>query len=75
VVLDEFITQYPYRHALALVRQLQQTRRSDLKLIVMSATWIPLPWKKYLEYAAVFDIKGKVFPVEFRVHLGANYRM
>lgn len=65
VVLDEFHERNIHTDiALALVRKLQQTRRSDLKLIVMSATLDTAALETYLEDAAVFDIKGKVFPVE-----------
>ncbi|MGD2089225.1 MAG: ATP-dependent helicase HrpB [Candidatus Aminicenantes bacterium] len=65
VVLDEFHERNIHTDiALVLVRQLQQTRRWDLKLIVMSATLDTTALEKYLENAAVFDIKGKVFPVE-----------
>jgi len=65
VVLDEFHERNIHTDiALALVRQLQQTRRSDLKLVVMSATLDTSALETYLEDAAVFDIKGKVFPVE-----------
>ena len=65
VVLDEFHERNIHTDiALALVRQLQQTRRSDLKLVVMSATLDTSALEKYLEDAAVFDIKGRAFPVE-----------
>lgn len=65
VVLDEFHERNIHTDiALALVRKLQQTRRSDLILVVMSATLDTSALEKYLEDAAVFDIKGKVFPVE-----------
>jgi ATP-dependent helicase HrpB len=65
VVLDEFHERNIHTDiALALVRKLQQTRRSDLKLIVMSATLDTTALETYLEDAAVFDIKGKAFPVE-----------
>jgi ATP-dependent helicase HrpB len=65
VVLDEFHERNIHTDiALALVRKLQQTRRRDLKLIVMSATLDTAALETYLEDAAVFDIKGKVFPVE-----------
>jgi ATP-dependent helicase HrpB len=65
VVLDEFHERNIHTDiALALVRQLRQTRRSDLKLVVMSATLDTSALEKYLEDAAVFDIKGRAFPVE-----------
>ncbi len=65
VVLDEFHERNIHTDiALALVRQIQQTRRPDLKLVVMSATLDTSALEQYLEGAAVFDIKGRVFPVE-----------
>jgi len=65
VVLDEFHERNIHTDiALALVRQLQPTRRPDLKLVVMSATLDTSALEQYLEDAAVFDIKGRVFPVE-----------
>ena len=65
VVLDEFHERNIHTDiALALVRKLQQTRRSDLKLVVMSATLDTTALETYLEDAVVFDIEGKVFPVQ-----------
>jgi ATP-dependent helicase HrpB len=65
VVLDEFHERNIHTDiALTLVRKLQQTRRSDLKLAVMSATLDTTALETYLEDAVVFDIEGKVFPVE-----------
>lgn len=65
VVLDEFHERNIHTDiALVLVRKLQQTRRPDLKLVIMSATLDTTALETYLEDAAVFDIKGKVFPVE-----------
>jgi ATP-dependent helicase HrpB len=65
VVLDEFHERNIYTDiALALVRKLQQTRRLDLKLLVMSATLDTTALEKYLEDAAVFDVEGRAYPVE-----------
>ena len=65
VVLDEFHERNIHTDiALALVRKLQQTRRLDLKLVVMSATLDTTTLEKYLEDAAVFDVEGRAYPVE-----------
>ncbi|MCP4221638.1 MAG: ATP-dependent RNA helicase, partial [bacterium] len=65
VVLDEFHERNIHTDiALALVRRLQQTVRKDLKLVVMSATLDTGALEKYLADAAVFDVKGKIFPVD-----------
>ncbi len=65
VVLDEFHERNIHTDiALALTRRLQQTKRPDLKLIVMSATLDTASLEEYLEDAAVFDVEGRTFPVE-----------
>jgi ATP-dependent helicase HrpB len=61
-VLDEFHE----RHldgdlALALLRQLQQTRRPDLRIIVMSATLDTAPVARFLGDCAVLRSEGKLF--------------
>ena len=50
--------------ALALVKQLQQTRRPDLKLAVMSATLDAEPVADYLDDAPILISEGQSFPVE-----------
>ena len=59
--------------ALALVKQLQQTRRPDLKMLVMSATLDAEPVADYLADAAsssapapILISEGQSFPVEVR---------
>ncbi|MGC4117591.1 MAG: ATP-dependent helicase HrpB [Myxococcales bacterium] len=64
VVLDEFHE----RHldgdlCLALLRRLQQGRRPDLKVAVMSATLDPAPVAKYLGGVPTFDVEGRRFEV------------
>lgn len=49
--------------ALALAKELQRTRRPDLKLVVMSATLEAEPIAKYLEGAPVLVSQGQSFPV------------
>lgn len=53
--------------ALALARRLQETRRPDLKVIVMSATLEAEPVAQYLgENCPVLVSESKAFPVEIR---------
>jgi ATP-dependent helicase HrpB len=52
--------------ALALAKHLQETRRADLRLIVMSATLEAEPVAKYLGGCPVLVSEGKAFPVETR---------
>ena len=52
--------------ALALVKRLQQTRRPDLRMVVMSATLEAEPVAKYLGDCPVLVSEGKAFPVEIR---------
>ncbi|MCU0288149.1 MAG: ATP-dependent helicase HrpB, partial [Acidobacteria bacterium] len=73
VIIDEFHERNIYTDiALALVRTLQQTQRPDLKLIVMSATLDTSALEKYLKNAAIFDIGGRIFPVEIEYYPGDN---
>ncbi|MHB8519183.1 MAG: ATP-dependent helicase C-terminal domain-containing protein [Limisphaerales bacterium] len=52
--------------ALALAKQLQQNRRPDLKLAVMSATLDAAPIAEYLGGCPVLVSEGQNFPVEVR---------
>jgi ATP-dependent helicase HrpB len=52
--------------ALALAKRLQETRRPDLKILVMSATLESEPVAKYLGDCPVLASEGKAFPVEIR---------
>ena len=52
--------------ALALARRLQETRRPDLKIVVMSATLEAEPVAKYLGGCPVLVSEGIAFPVEIR---------
>src|SRR5438445_6548343 len=63
VVLDEFHERSIHADlALALVRQAAKAR-GDLAIVVMSATLDAAPLAKFLG-AEVFDIPGRVFPIE-----------
>jgi ATP-dependent helicase HrpB len=57
--------------ALALVRRLQETRRAELRLIVMSATLEAELVAKYLGDCPVLISEGKAFPVDIR-HIAMN---
>jgi ATP-dependent helicase HrpB len=57
--------------ALALAKRLQETRRPDLKIIVMSATLEAEPVAKYLGGCPVLVSEGIAFPVEIR-HLASH---
>src|SRR4029077_7655308 len=52
--------------ALALVKQLQQTQRPDLKMVVMSATLEAEPVADYLGGCPVLISEGQSFGVEVR---------
>ncbi|HVY68592.1 MAG TPA: ATP-dependent helicase C-terminal domain-containing protein [Verrucomicrobiae bacterium] len=68
VVFDEFHERNLLSDvSLALVKHLQQTRRPDLKLVVMSATLDAEPVAKYLgDDCPVLVSQGISFPVELR---------
>ncbi len=50
--------------ALGMVRQIQQSVRPDLKLVVMSATLAAEPVSKYLGDCPIVRSDGRLFPVE-----------
>ncbi len=67
VVIDEFHE----RHldgdlCLAWIRALQQQRRPDLRLVVMSATLTPAPLTEFLAPARLLTSQGRTYPVEVR---------
>ena len=65
VVLDEFHERHLEGDlALALLRRLQQTKRPDLRLVVMSATLDVAPVAAYLGGARVVRSQGRQFPLE-----------
>ncbi len=73
VILDEFHERSLHSDVLlGLLRQLQETHRSDLKLIVMSATLDVEPIARYLRQAEgnqpckVLEASGRTYPVEIR---------
>ncbi len=50
--------------SLALVKQIQQTQRPDLKMVVMSATLDAEPVAKYLDDCPILISEGQSFPVQ-----------
>ncbi|MEO6033774.1 MAG: DEAD/DEAH box helicase, partial [Verrucomicrobiota bacterium] len=50
--------------SLALVKQIQQTQRPDLKMVVMSATLDAEPVAEYLEDCPILISEGQSFPVQ-----------
>ncbi len=65
VVLDEFHERHIETDlALALLRRLQQTKRPDLRIIIMSATIDPAPVQAFLNSAPLIRSEGRLFPLE-----------
>ncbi|HWB59623.1 MAG TPA: ATP-dependent helicase HrpB [Chthoniobacteraceae bacterium] len=65
VIFDEFHERHLYGDiTLARVLQLQETKRPDLKIIVMSATLDTINLEKYLEPCVVLQSEGRTFPVD-----------
>ena len=52
--------------ALGMVRQVQQTVRPELRIVVMSATLDPQPIANYLGDCACIESQGRTFPVEIK---------
>ncbi|HSP95726.1 MAG TPA: ATP-dependent helicase HrpB [Candidatus Dormibacteraeota bacterium] len=74
LVLDEFHERHlPGDVALALARELQETVRPDLKLVVMSATLDTAALATYLGGAPVLTSEGRAFPVRIE-HADADPR-
>ncbi|MGE0174364.1 MAG: ATP-dependent helicase HrpB [Oligoflexales bacterium] len=64
ILLDEFHERHIHTDtALALVRNLQQNERPDLRLVLMSATLPGEDLKAYLPDAAMVSVMGKMHPV------------
>lgn len=67
VVFDEFHERSLNSDlALGMVRQVQQSVRSDLKVLVMSATLTAEPIAKWLGNCPVVESQGRTFPIEIR---------
>jgi ATP-dependent helicase HrpB len=65
VILDEFHERHLQSDlALALLRRLQRTSRTDLRIIAMSATLDAAPVAKFLDDCPVLRSEGRRFPVD-----------
>jgi ATP-dependent helicase HrpB len=65
VLLDEFHERSIHTDiAIALLREVQQSVRADLKLVVMSATLEAGPVAKFLGNCPVVNVPGRTFPVD-----------
>jgi ATP-dependent helicase HrpB len=65
VVFDEFHERHLQADlALAIVLRLQQERRPDLKIVVMSATLDTAVVEKFLQPCTMLSSEGRTFPVE-----------
>jgi ATP-dependent helicase HrpB len=69
VVLDEFHERHLHTDlALAFLREIQQTVRPELKLVVMSATLDARPVSAFLGDCPIIVTEGRSFPVEISYH-------
>lgn len=67
VVLDEFHERSIHSDlAVALLREIKQSLREDLMIVVMSATLEAEPVSRFLFNAPILRIPGQTFPVEIR---------
>ncbi len=67
VVLDEFHERSIHADlALAILREVRATARSDLAVVVMSATLDPGPVSRFLGDAPIVTAGGRPYPVEVR---------
>lgn len=65
VILDEFHERHLQTDmALGLLKQLQNTTRPDLKILIMSATLDLQTITQYLEGAKAIEVKAHPFPIE-----------
>lgn len=65
IILDEFHERsLDLDLSLALLKELQETFRPDLKMVVMSATLDPVPLLNFLPSSELIEVKGRMFPVE-----------
>ena len=60
---------------LGMLRDLQQSKRKDLKIIIMSATLDPFKFSAFFSSSKVLSIPGRTFPVRtfYSVQLQADY--
>ncbi len=64
VILDEFHERsLDLDLTLALLKEIQESLRPELKIIVMSATLDPAPLERFLPGSKSFSLSGRTFPV------------
>lgn len=69
IIIDEFHERNIYTDlALSMAKMLQQTKRPDLKIVVMSATLETKRLETYLGTPKVYDIPGRVYPIQIEYH-------
>ena len=69
VILDEFHERSLHTDlAIALLKEIRETVREDLILIVMSATLDPAPIASFLSNCPVIEANGRIHPVELFHH-------
>jgi ATP-dependent helicase HrpB len=74
VIFDEFHERHLYGDiTLARARDLQETTRPDLKLLVMSATLDAAPLEQYLKPCRVLESQGRMHPVEIEFATAPGY--
>src|ERR1017187_10419895 len=74
VIFDEFHERHLYGDiTLARARDLQETTRPDLKLLVMSATLDAAPLEQYLKPCRVLESQGRTHPVEIEFATAPGY--
>jgi len=73
VILDEFHERsLNVDLAIAMLREVQQTVRQDLRIIVMSATLEAAPASRFLGGCPVVNVPGRTFGVEIEYHPHAS---
>ena len=76
VLLDEFHERSIHTDlAIALLREIRQTVREDLMLIVMSATLEAEPVAKFLGDCPIIRTEGRIFPIEITYGHAAHARV
>lgn len=76
VMLDEFHERSLHTDlAIALLREVQQTVRDDLRLIVMSATLEAEPVAKFLGNCLIVRTEGRLFPIQITHGYAAHARI
>ena len=76
VVLDEFHERSLHTDlSIALLREIRQTVREDLILIVMSATLDAKPVARFLDNCPIIRTEGRTFPIEINHAHGTHSRV